>query len=551
MQNSSEQDSRSVSGSEEDGEQEDNYIHGTLRDWENAYFEAEAPEIQADEIIRGEKLGVGTFGVVYKGQCRGEIVAIKELKESTVSNIEEFRKEVAIMSHLRHRNIVLMMGACTEKNIFCIITEYLPGGDLEKYLRNKQKEFSLVQKLKILKDVTLAMNWLHCSKPPIIHRDLKPGNIMLTEDLTAKVGDMGLSAINFNKKIIGDGAGSYLWMAPEALLFEPHNEKADVYSFAIVMWQMLAWEPDPFKKYLDLGDLEALVKAVCYRHERPRIPKGIHPRLVEIMTNGWSPDPLKRPSSSDIIGQINDAILKTTFVEESGAKFWKKHYGGEVVENSMVSDLKVATPFQKFAEALYKKMGLRVPQSPDTNPKYLCLKAMACDPAYNITPTVTIERFSLVTKWFGRIGAVSEQTNILDEIYKIMECNWFHGDISKEEAVILLSGDEKKRKKGTFLVRLSTSEPVQQNPFTITKLNAKLEIMHQRVYLKDDGVYYINIKDKSGDGEISSKYGLRFLIEELIKAKFVTEALPRTRYNYIFSAPAAKPSDLGYIEDSH
>lgn len=88
---------------------------------------------------------------------------------------------------------------------------------------------------------------------------------------------MGLSTIQYRRKIKSYGAGSYLWMAPEALLEQPHTEKVDVYrfidfrsshpqiSFAIVMWQMLDWNPDPFKKYLDLGDLDKLVEAIAKR----------------------------------------------------------------------------------------------------------------------------------------------------------------------------------------------------------------------------------------------------------------------------------------------
>jgi len=355
---------------------------------------------------------------------------------------------------------------------------------------------------------------------------------------------MGLSAINHNKKIAGDGAGSYLWMAPEALLFEPHNEKADLYSFAIVVWQMVVWEADPYKKYLELGDLDALVKAVCHRKERPKIPKGVHPSIVEIMETNWQSDPVKRQAFSIILSAIDDCIFKTSFYDEGAVKFWKRHFGGEVKVGQVAKNTKLAVPYNKFAEALYVKLALRLPQKPEENPKYLCLKAMSCDPLFK-QPTVTIERFSLVTKWFGPLLGHDNKT-IIEEIYDIMICSWFHGDISKEEAVFLLSGDgNTKKHKGTFLVRLSISEPVYQNPFTITKLNAKHEAVHQRIYFKD-GRYSIPIKDKNGESEISSIKGLKHLIEEIMKAKYVTHVASRTRYSHIFQA-STKPTDLGYI----
>eukprot|EP01125_Pyxidicula_operculata_P022104 TRINITY_DN8888_c0_g1_i1.p1 TRINITY_DN8888_c0_g1~~TRINITY_DN8888_c0_g1_i1.p1 ORF type:complete len:552 (+),score=115.55 TRINITY_DN8888_c0_g1_i1:38-1693(+) len=532
-----------------DEETEAPFIHGTLGDkWAQEHFETECPEIEPHEIIRGEKIGDGTFGVVYKGQCRGEIVAVKELKNATIENIEEFRKEVAIMSHLRHRNIVLLMGACTQKGHFCIVTEFLPCGDLDKFLKEKDKEFPLIEKLRILKDVALAMNWLHCSRPPIIHKDLKPSNIMMTSDMTPKVGDMGLSAVQEHKDIEGDGAGSYLWMAPEALLCKSHSEKVDIYSFGIVMWQMMAWIADPYKKYLDQGDLGALIEAVCSRKERPDIPSDVHPSLVDIIEKTWHDNPDVRPSFQDIIVLLDDALISTSFVDETAAKFWKKQWGGKVDENKIVKATKLSVGFDKFASALYTRLGLRLPSLPEDNKKYLCLKALASDPRHQ-KPTVTIERFSLLTKWFGSLIHEDFKT-IVDDIHDIVACQWFHGDISKEEAVTLLSPiDEKTRKfkPGTFLVRLSTSEPVHSNPFTITKLNSQSEIVHQRINFKD-GKYFISVKDKTGNRELASTKGLIFLIEEIMKTKFVKYPAPRSKYSTIF-AKLPKPADKGYQDN--
>jgi hypothetical protein len=262
------------------------------------------------------------------------------------------------------------------------------------------------------------------------------------------------------------------------------------------------------------------------------------------METNWQSDPTKRTPFSTIISSLDDAIFKTAFTDEGAVKFWKRHFGGEVKVGHVAKSTKLAVPFNKFAEALYTKLALRIPQKPDDNPKYLCLKAMSCDPLFK-APTVTIERFSLATKWFGPLLGHDNKT-IIEEIYDIMVCPWFHGDISKDEAVYLLSGDgNAKKHKGTFLVRLSTSEPVIQNPFTITKLNAKHEAVHQRIYFKD-GRYSIPIKDKNGESEICSVKGLKHLIEDVIKAKYVTHIAPRTRYSHIFQANA-KPTDLGYI----
>jgi len=525
-------------------------IKGTLHDrWAQTNWEAEAPEILPEQIKRGKKLAQGSFGIVYKGKCRGEIVAIKELSDTDIDEevLEEFRREVAIMSHLRHPNIVLLMGACTQGPRLCIVTEYLPRGDLDKMLEEGQ-ELSLIKKIKILQDVALGMNWLHCSSPPIIHRDLKPSNIMLTEDLTAKVGDLGLSAIQKKKKIKSYGAGSYLWMAPEALRNQPHSEKADVYSFAIVMWQVICWDPDPYAEYLEKGDLEGLIEAVCDRHERPPIAKDLHTSLAGILRDTWHQKPKHRPSFGEIIVRLDDALISSSFSDDKAADFWRQRWG-RVEKNKVIEVTKTHIPLKEFGKEFYKFLSLKYPRDPERegDKKFLCLKALMSENIPNVKDDcVTLERFALNTKWFGALQRPDGKT-ILDEMLDIVSHPWFHGDINKQEAQNLLTTYNKnKRRSNTFLVRLSTSDSIYQNPFTISKLNKELKTVHQRVYL-EDGEYFITVKEHGKSTKISSKHGLIDLIDSMEKQNRLRlgETPPRTKYQDIFTKGG---EDLGYID---
>eukprot|EP01127_Copromyxa_protea_P016364 TRINITY_DN4842_c0_g1_i1.p1 TRINITY_DN4842_c0_g1~~TRINITY_DN4842_c0_g1_i1.p1 ORF type:complete len:532 (-),score=87.99 TRINITY_DN4842_c0_g1_i1:68-1642(-) len=508
-------------------------IRGTLKDSHDA-FDSEAPRILPNEVTKGQELAQGSFGTVYRGWCRGQEVAIKELNAESIDGdaLEAFRKEVAIMSHLRHPNIVLLMGACTEGDVMFIITEYLPRGDLDKLLESGN-EITITEKIKLLNDIALGMCWLHNSNPIIIHRDLKPGNILLTDDMTAKVGDLGLSTILSKIKIRSYGAGSYLWMAPEALSNEKHNEKVDVYSFGIVMWQLLHWDTDPFAEYLALGSLQALIDAVCDNMERPPLAENTHPSLVRIVELSWHQNPENRPSFQTIINWLDDAMVETMFTDPSAIKFWNAYWGRKTSKNGKTQ---TTVSFSTFARALYSLIGESYPKNPEGDQRILCLRAMVGVKEPRGDYTVTLHSFSTFMKWFGPLSK-----SIVDEIFEIVSHPWFHGDIARQEAQNLV---ESYGKPLGYLVRLSTSEPIQASPFTITKL--KGSVVHQRVYF-ENGEFYVTIKEKGLSKKLSSSVGLADLIKKLHNKKMLKYPVPRARYHEIFAKNLEEEGYTDYI----
>jgi len=388
------------------------------------------------------------------------------------------------------------------------------------------------------------MNWLHCSSPPIIHRDLKPSNIMLTDDFTAKVGDLGLSAIQKKKKIKSYGAGSYLWMAPEALRNQPHSEKADVYSFAIVMWQVLCWDPDPFNEYLEKGDLDVLIEAVCEKHERPPIPKMVHSSLATILQDAWHHKPKHRPSFGEITVRLDDAIVSAAFEDEKAANFWKERWG-RVEKNKVIETTKVAIPFREFAKEFYKFINVKYPKDSEKEDlKFNCLKALGNVKSED--DIFELDRFAKISKWFGPLLRNGDKT-VLDEFLQVLSQPWFHGDISKDEAQNLLCSVDKKR-INSYIVRLSTSEPIHENPFTVTKLSKELKILHQRIYLDNAGTLFVLVKEGGKSKRIGSNTGLVDLVRAMEEAKMLRSGstVPRAKYEHIFSQNS---QDMGYIED--
>jgi len=315
------------------------------------------------------------------------------------------------------------------------------------------------------------MNWLHLSKPPIIHRDLKPTNLLVDENWKVKICDFGLSAWQLQKTLLDPGVapGTPLWMSPEVLKGLPLSEKADVYSFGIVLWEMLTGK-EPFD---DHDDYERFVQAVCDKGERPEIPDTIHFSLTAMLRECWHLNQKVRPSFQDLIPRLETALVDTCVIDTSAANMWKRLWPGLL-----------HVPWNQFSVEYYKL--LHEPLSRDRNHNFKCLRALLVEK----DEVVTLERFALFSKWFHPISL----PNVLLRISEMMKFDWFHGDISRDEANMIL----KPKKKGCFLVRLSTNEP-EHAPFVISKLGSKADVSHQRIFVNEQANgFYVNTKDKKG-----------------------------------------------------
>lgn len=151
----------------------------------------------------------------------------------------DFLKEVEVISNLRHPNIVLYMGVCVKKLTYYLITEYLELGSLFDHLHKKQTHFGEKAMMLIVEDIALGMNYLHGRK--VLHCDLKSSNVLVDQNWNVKLCDFGLSRVkkNMDNKKQGKRIGTPHWMAPEIMRGESYKEEADVYSFGMILWELL------------------------------------------------------------------------------------------------------------------------------------------------------------------------------------------------------------------------------------------------------------------------------------------------------------------------
>ncbi|KAI4367376.1 hypothetical protein MLD38_023119 [Melastoma candidum] len=256
------------------------------------------------------KVASGSYGDLYKGTYCGQDVAIKVLKPEHVNSDlqKEFAQEVYIMRKVRHKNVVQFIGACTKAPSLCIVTEFMSGGSVYDYLHKHKGVFKLPTLLKVAIDVSKGMDYLHQNN--IIHRDLKAANLLMDENEVVKVADFGVARVKSQSGVMTAETGTYRWMAPEVIEHKPYDHKADVFSFGVVLWELLTGK----LPYEHLTPLQAAV-GVVQKGLRPTIPKNAHPKLVELLERCWQQDPELRPDFSEII-TILQKIAKEVECEE-------------------------------------------------------------------------------------------------------------------------------------------------------------------------------------------------------------------------------------------
>ncbi|KAF5746969.1 EDR1 isoform 1 [Tripterygium wilfordii] len=256
-------------------------------------------EIPWEDLVIGERIGLGSYGEVYHADWNDTEVAVKKFLDQDFSGaaLAEFKREVRIMRRLRHPNVVLFMGAVTRPPNLSIITEFLPRGSLFKILhRRPHYQIDEKRRIKMALDVARGMNCLHTSTPTIVHRDLKSPNLLVDKNWNIKVCDFGLSRLKHNTFLSSKStAGTPEWMAPEVLRNEPSNEKCDVYSFGVILWELatlrLPWS--------GMNPMQ-VVGAVGFQKRRLEIPKEVDPLVARIIWECWQTEPNLRPSFAQL-----------------------------------------------------------------------------------------------------------------------------------------------------------------------------------------------------------------------------------------------------------
>lgn len=260
------------------------------------------------------KLGEGSFGVVNLVMDKRTCIhyAAKVLKVSVngmdTTAKEEFLREAALLYTLRDKHVVSFTGLSQDPlNNLVLLSEYMPGGSLNVWLYKTRHYFTPQVKLRLAIEIASGISYLHARN--VLHRDLKSDNIFVDEDgAHAKVGDLGLAKVRSSEASVAvSTVGTMIYMAPEMLRGEPYSSAADVYSFALVVYELYAAQrPFPLN-----WDFHTMKQRVASKGERPDLTTlTIPPILSDTLQRCWAMDTTRRPPMKAVVESLR-ALLVT------------------------------------------------------------------------------------------------------------------------------------------------------------------------------------------------------------------------------------------------
>eukprot|EP01121_Diplochlamys_sp_Union-15-3_P012068 TRINITY_DN3567_c0_g1_i4.p1 TRINITY_DN3567_c0_g1~~TRINITY_DN3567_c0_g1_i4.p1 ORF type:complete len:388 (-),score=72.42 TRINITY_DN3567_c0_g1_i4:97-1260(-) len=332
-------------------------------------------------------------------------------------------------------------------------------------------------------DTALGMFWLHQTN--ILHLDLKPANLLVNDNWVVKVADFGISQMRENLDSIG---GTLNYMSPEILMGGDVDEKADVYSFGLVLWELLS-ERVPWRN--ELNSLEEYKNTVGSGGKRPPMPANTPPKLQALIEKCWAQDPNVRPTFAEICESniFHTIIIDDVIKDNEGRKLWSQKFMG-----------KYNVPWKAFLDGFCDYLGISVPKNIETEPRFMCLKLTLTEAG---SDEVTIENFSDFLVWFGPLTL---GFGILDALYELVNTSIFWGRLNPKEAEEVLT----QSKPQAYLLRFSSAP----GDFVLSVKTKQGAYVHYKINHKPSGPYHFGERSFNSVNailqEFKKKLGLKY-----------------------------------------
>uniref|UniRef100_A0A0E0GYZ0 Serine/threonine-protein kinase n=1 Tax=Oryza nivara TaxID=4536 RepID=A0A0E0GYZ0_ORYNI len=278
-------------------------------------------QVATDNFHESNKIGEGGFGAVYKGILHGQEVAVKRMAKGSNQGLEELKNELVLVAKLHHRNLVRLVGFCLDEGERLLIYEYMSNKSLDTFLFEQKRKLDWAVRFKIIEGIARGLQYLHQdSQKKIVHRDMKASNILLDADMNPKIGDFGLARLfgqDQTREVTSRIAGTFGYMPPEYVLRGQYSTKSDVFSFGILVIEIVTGQRRNSGPYLSEQNDEDILSIVWRHWEEGAIAEMIDHSLgrnysetevlkcVNIGLLCVQQNPVDRPTMADVMILLN------------------------------------------------------------------------------------------------------------------------------------------------------------------------------------------------------------------------------------------------------
>ncbi|XP_058778514.1 cysteine-rich receptor-like protein kinase 10 [Vicia villosa] len=344
-----------------------------LKTLESLQFKVATIEAATNKFSKENEIGKGGFGIVYKGVLSdGQQIAVKKLSINSGQGSIEFQNEILLIAKLQHINLVTLLGFCLEEREKMLIYEYVPNKSLDYFLfdHKKHRVLDWFERYKIIGGIARGILYLHeYSRLKVIHRDLKSSNILLDNNMNPKISDFGLARIVTIDQEPGRTnriVGTYGYMSPEYAMHGQFSEKSDVFSFGVIIIEIVSGKKNV--RPIELDDFDDLL-SIAWRKWRSETPLEL---LDPVLKDSYSrsevikciqlgllcvqESPLDRPTMAQVVSYLSNLLVELPFPQEPAfsmdrrtrLNITRESSSGQFNSNSLVSSINDMTKSQFF-----------------------------------------------------------------------------------------------------------------------------------------------------------------------------------------------------------
>ncbi|XP_015594291.1 tyrosine-protein kinase transmembrane receptor Ror isoform X2 [Cephus cinctus] len=354
---------------------------GTLSSGSSRTSNNRVPQFTVNNVVFIQELGEGAFGKVYKGELQSGnkteapiFVAVKTLKENASPKTQsDFKREVDLMTDLRHPNIICLLGVILKGEPMCMLFEYMTQGDLHEFLichsprsdvplsNGTGKVLEQPEFLHIALQIASGMEYL--AGHHYVHRDLAARNCLVGENLTVKISDFGLSRDIYSSDYYRVQSKSLLpvrWMPPESILYGKFTTESDVWSFGVVLWEIYSYGLQPYYGYNN----QEVIDMIRSRQLLP-CPEDCPTMIYSLMIECWHEVVNRRPQFPEIHHRLHNWYTNQTYLSDFCNDSVTSYSGSSHKSTNKTNSTQLSAPIYKTDSLNRKDTTFKINMDPN------------------------------------------------------------------------------------------------------------------------------------------------------------------------------------------